>query len=277
MDALSDVEIVALVERELASRGWALASEPSLFAPGESFAGRVLARVAQWATEKPLPRDADLVRKACVHEYCRLLHAAVSLHGSRVQEIALQETLNRGWPIALRELGDRQRAEDAVLRAVTAMWRAAGHIDPGAYLAYFGKVLRNEIYQERRKQGRTHAHEEPLDAPGPHDEGSPRDDDTPDPGALDPALAVEIEEARAEFWQALSDCLGNARREYILITNVIFGFNGSEIARQLKTTVAAVHMAKHQAIQHIKQRCAGLLARLLGELSALRAESAGRA
>ena len=277
MDALSENEIVALVESELASRGWALAAEPALFAPGESFAGRVLARVAQWSAERGQPRDAALVRAAYTHEYCRLLHAAVSRQGSRVQARALEETFRHGFRMARSKLGDDARADEVTWGAVLKMWRAVARCDPGSYWAYFTRTLINEIRQEQRRQGRVAEHEEPFDAPDPHDEGSARDDDMPDPGAFDPAKLVETTETRAEFWQALSDCLGNARREYILISNVILGFNASEIARHVKSTVQAVYMAKFQAIEHIKQHCADRLARLLGELKALRAESAGRA
>ena len=131
--------------------------------------------------------------------------------------------------------------------------------------------------QELRRQRRIDAREGTLDAPDPHGEDGPRDDDVPDSGALDPALIVEIEESRAEFWQALRDCLGNARREYILITNMILGFNASEIARHVKATVQVVYNEKNRAVEHIRQHCAQRLARLLGELKALRAGSAGRA
>jgi DNA-directed RNA polymerase specialized sigma24 family protein len=282
MDALSDGEIVALAEREMANRGWVLAGEPSLFAPGESFARRVLARAAQWATQRDRPRDAALAREVYVHEYCLLLHAAVGHHGSHAQQRALEETYRYGYSLALRRLGDEARADAVTWSAVMKMWRAVAGTgrmnDPGSYLAYFTTVLRNEVWQELRRTGRVGEHEEPLDAADERDGADgPRDEDTADPGAPDPALAVEIDDAHAEVWQALSDCLKNPRREYILFADMSLGFNASEIARHVKTTVQAVYMAKFQAIEHIREHCAEVMKRLLRELSALRAESAGRA
>lgn len=282
MDALSDGEIVALAEREMANRGWVLAGEPSLFAPGDSFARRVLARAAQWAAQRDRPRDAALAREVYMHEYCLLLHAAVGRHGSHAQQRALEETYRYGYSLAFRRLGDQARADAVTWSAVMKMWRAVAGTgrmnDPGSYLAYFTTVLRNEVWQELRRTGRVGEHEEPLDAADERDGADgPRDEDTADPGAPDPALAVQIDDARAEFWQALSDCLQNPRREYVLFANVILGFNGLEIARQIKASAQVVYNETHRAIEHVRQHCAEALARLLRELNALRAESAGRA
>ncbi len=94
--------IIKIIEQELTRRDWKLAAEPGLFAPTESFVSRVLRRVPLWCAEKGRPLDEEIVRQAIIHEYCHLLHRAVSQSGSRVQTIALQETIDFGWPVAFK-------------------------------------------------------------------------------------------------------------------------------------------------------------------------------
>ena len=64
--------------------------------------------------------------------------------------------------LALRRLGDRGRAEDAVQDAFTAVWRSAGSYDPerGAGAAWLYTVARNAIVDGARRRP-----EPPAEAP----------------------------------------------------------------------------------------------------------------
>jgi RNA polymerase sigma-70 factor (ECF subfamily) len=73
--------------------------------------------------------------------------------------------------LALRRLGDRGRAEDALQDAFTAIWRSASSYDParGPGGAWLYTVARNAIVDGARKRP-----EPPMDAPdGPSPEGGP--------------------------------------------------------------------------------------------------------
>src|SRR5438093_7666209 len=67
--------------------------------------------------------------------------------------------------LALRRLGDRGRAEDAVQEAFTSIWRSAATFDPdrGRGAAWLYAVARNAIAD--RGRARTEPPTEPTDAP----------------------------------------------------------------------------------------------------------------
>jgi RNA polymerase sigma-70 factor (ECF subfamily) len=73
--------------------------------------------------------------------------------------------------LALRRLGDRGRAEDALQEAFTAVWRSAGTFDPGrgAGGAWLYAVARNAIVDglRRRPEPTAEAVEEPAADAGP--------------------------------------------------------------------------------------------------------------
>jgi RNA polymerase sigma-70 factor (ECF subfamily) len=75
--------------------------------------------------------------------------------------------------LALRRLGDRGRAEDAVQEAFTSVWRAAGSYKPerGPVAPWLYAVARNAIAD--RGRARTEPPVEPMDSPS--DEPGPAD------------------------------------------------------------------------------------------------------
>lgn len=253
------------VAAELARRGWLLAEEPVLFARDDTFVKRVAARLLLWCNEQQrLPDDALLMR-AIVHEYCRLLHAAVSTDGSRQQNIALQETMNYGWPIARKHCTDVTMAESAILRAVNQTWLTIHRCEPGLYLAYFARILLNEIHQARRKDKSLSSHFPPAPEPieGDDEEGAAWASAWRD-------LAVEADfeqllrrEAMPSLQQLLSNCLKNARQEHIILLHFFAALNPSEVAQHLQIKVQQFSVEKNRALTKIRARCLDELQREL--------------
>lgn len=256
---LDDEELWRRIARELARRGWRLATEPALFAAGDSFHARVQQRLTEWRQAQRRGPDDKLVEQAIVHEYCRLLHAALSEGNGRLQNIAVDETIAYGWPLAHKHYADRQLAEAAILRAVHKVWLNIHKVQPGSYLAYFTATLLNEFKQDHRKQKRDDAHTqfEPL----------PDDVDYGDEGVVhatewrDPAAEEDFEQmfnwlAAPSLQQLLRDCLKNPRREHIILLHFFFGFNASDIARQLQMAAQQISMEKFRALERIRECCA---------------------
>jgi len=76
--------------------------------------------------------------------------------------------------LALRRLGDRGRAEDAVQETFASIWRSAGSYRPerGPGAAWLYAVARNAIVDRARVRSEVPADvpDEPADEPGPGDE-----------------------------------------------------------------------------------------------------------
>lgn len=262
----------ALIDKTLNSRGWALADDPALFGPGDTFRSRVLARVAEWAEQERRPLDDKLIVDAVKHEYSRLFEAAIRLDGSRVQSIALTEAIRYAWPIALQRCSSHDQAEAAILRAATQAWLHIDRCYQGSFLAWFGQIVLNETKALGKKERRVTEHETPesdlIDprAGGEQDERSP----------LDTALRLaqqaglpeedirEVERRLTRSWviEKLRACLENARREFIIIGQFFLDLNASEIAQQLAVSVQVVYTEKNRALAHIRKCCTELIAAL---------------
>lgn len=256
---LDDEELWRRIARELARRGWRLAAEPALFAAGDSFHARVQQRLTEWRQAQRRGPDDKLVEQAIVHEYCRLLHAALSDGSGRLQNIAVDETLAYGWPLALKHCTDRQLAEAAILRAVHKVWLNIHNVQPGSYLAYFAITLLNEFRQNHRKQNREDAHTQVESLPDDvdyDDEGAMQAVEWRDPAAEEDFAQLLNRLAAPSLQQLLRDCLKNPRREHIILLHFFVGLNASEIAQHLRIAVARIHTEKFRALDRIKKCCA---------------------
>lgn len=255
------IDVTEICMQELARRDWHLAAEPSLLPSDATFAQVVATHVAdQCSAEQRLPSE-ELVRTAVVHVYCHFLHRALSTNGTRVQSVAIQETINYGWPLALQRCRDNTLAESAILHAVNKLWLNVDKCQPGAYLAFFTRILLREIGQEWRKSGRIDKHEtsesdlqRPEDAPNELEDwdSSGFDQFT---NATDAFRAIDIAESRTNLLDMLSDCLKNPRWVHILLGRFYAELSSTEIAQQLAMRVQQVYVEQHRAIDRIKRCC----------------------
>lgn len=256
---LDDEALWQRIARELARRKWRLASEPAFFAPGDSFLARVKQRLEEWQQAQRRGTDDRLVEQAIVHEYCHLLHTALSQGDGRLQDIAVNETIAYGWPRALAHYNDRQLAEAAILRAVHKVWLNIHKVQPGSYLAYFTVTLINEFKQDHRKQKREDALNqfEPLpDDIDYDDEAAAQSVEWRDPSAEQDFEQMLNRLSTPSLQQLLRDCLKNPRHEHIILLHFFFGLNASEIAQQLRMAVAQFYTEKCRALQKIRKCCA---------------------
>lgn len=247
--------------REVARNGWKLTDEPILLADGRTFAQRVAERVASLCAAENRPVDATMVVRAVRTEYGCLSHHAVSLNGHRVQSIALEETFAEGWKVASKRCSSED-AENALSDALLKLWQHIGTIRPESYYPWFYVTLRREIQQiwRRRKGGgggdvsfgELHSGSKGDDNPEEWDEH------LADPGATGERAyeAVLADVALSSLVDVVRKCLKNPRSTYVVISNFVLELNPSEIAAQLKVTVAAIYMIKHQARRRIRENCA---------------------
>lgn len=272
MNELDDAAIAKFVEQELTRRRWILAAQPDLIPPGESFTARVIRRVNEWQVERRRSRDEGLAHDAFIHEYCHLLHQAVSRNGNRVQQMALQETINFAWPAALKRCANREMAESAILRAVNKIWMHIDRCQPGSYLAFFGRILQNEINQELRNQRRAGREVMATDLPAEDDA------DELGPDALESLAAgrsqgndayavIDLEESRPSLFTKLRGCLKHAHKEFV-IRAVYWGeLQVREIAQLLCVTATQVTQWKSRSLAIMRERCPDVVQELLLLLS----------
>jgi RNA polymerase sigma factor (sigma-70 family) len=272
MQELDDAAIAKFVEQELTRRKWTLATQPELIGPGESFAERVIRRVNGWQVERRRSRDETLVHDTFIHEYCHLLHQAMSRNGSRVQSIALEEMIAYAWPVALKRCADKEMTERAILRAINSAWvHIADCHEPGGFLAWFVRILQREISQEFRQRDRLAAEISEIDLSVPQQE----DDIEISPlefhalfnrtRSTDETVFAKIERqlSRDSLLDGLRRCLQHAQREFIVRARFFGELNPSEIAAHLSMTAKRVYEETHRALGHMKGNCPDVVKELL--------------
>lgn len=269
MTELDEQVIAMFVEKELARRKWTLAAQPDLIPPGDSFAARVSRRVDEWQSTKRRARDEALVRDALVHEYCYLFHRAMGWNGSRAQAIALQETIDYAWPVALRRCADREVAESVILRAVNQAWARIGQCrQPGGYLAWFGRILQNEINQAFRTGERLDREISEAELPP-----APEAEDA-ESGALDSFEAqgvqghaayswIDLEASRPSLFAKIRRCLQNAHKEFVIQALFWGELQLREIAHVLRLTVVQVTQKKFYALRRMREGCPEVVQELI--------------
>jgi RNA polymerase sigma factor (sigma-70 family) len=255
------INIAEICAQELARRDWHLAAEPTLLPAGGTFVEAVAAHVADQCSREQRQLDEALVRRAIVHIYCHLLHRALSTNGSRLQSVAIQETINYGWPLALQRCRDNALAESAILHAVNKLWLNVDKCQPGAYLAFFTKILLREIGQEWRNSERVDRRETSESNLQRSEDASNELDDWDSSifdkftNAADAFRSIDIVESRTTLFDLLRDCLKNPKWVHILLGRFYAELNPTEIAQQLAMRVQQVYVEQHRAIDRIKRCC----------------------
>jgi RNA polymerase sigma-70 factor (ECF subfamily) len=153
-------------------------------------------------------------------------------------EILYHRYVRSVFGLALRRLGDRGRAEDAVQEAFTAIWRSAASYRPerGAPSAWLYAVARNAIVDRFRRAGADAA------------EG-------PEPVATEPGPAEQAEAAYTA-WRVHRALEELPRRERDVLELAYWsGLSQSEVAAYLNLPLGTVKTRTRSALS----RLAGLL------------------
>jgi RNA polymerase sigma-70 factor (ECF subfamily) len=147
---------------------------------------------------------------------------------------------------ALRSLGDRQRAEDAVQEAFTAVWRSAASYRPerGHAAPWLFRIVHNVVVDAHRAQGRRR-----IDQVG----------ELPEVASADPSPADMAEGGWAAF--CIHVAVGELpERERVLIELAYWqGRSQSEIARELRLPLGTVKTRTRSALAHLAARLEGTL------------------
>jgi RNA polymerase sigma-70 factor (ECF subfamily) len=112
------------------------------------------------ADEEPRPTDGDLIRR-------------IARRDANAFETLYRRYARPVFGLALRRLGDRMRAEDAVQEAFAAVWRSARTYKPerGAGAPWLYAVARNAIVDRSRSRSEPpgEAPDTPATEPGPEE------------------------------------------------------------------------------------------------------------
>jgi RNA polymerase sigma-70 factor (ECF subfamily) len=115
---------------------------------------------ADTADQGPSPTDGDLIRR-------------VARRDANAFEMLYRRYARPVFGLALRRLGDRMRAEDAVQEAFAAVWRSAKTYKPerGAGAPWLYAVARNAIVDRSRSRAEPpgEAPDTPASEPGPEE------------------------------------------------------------------------------------------------------------
>lgn len=148
------------------------------------------------------------------------------------------------FALALRQLRDPHRAEDAVQDAFTAIWRSASTYRPdrGRAAPWLFRIVRNIVIDICRRDRRTH---DVRELPEMADES--------------PAPQESVERAWSSF-QVHAAVVGLPERERVLIELAYWqGRSQSEIARALRLPLGTVKTRTLRALAHLAAQLEGTL------------------
>ena len=201
---------------------------------------------AALALRRPLPRVPRLATIKAVAPDSLTDGELIALVGEGDKsafEVLYRRYSRPVFALALRRLGDRGRAEEAVQETFTSLWRSAGSYrrerGPGAPWLY--AVARNAIVDRRRARG-----EPPAE---PVDEAS---------GEAGPPERVEQSWIAWQVHRALSD-LPDQERQLIELA-YWSGLSQSEIAEFLNMPLGTVKTRTRSALAHLADMLEGELA-----------------
>jgi RNA polymerase sigma-70 factor (ECF subfamily) len=202
--------------------------ELALDPPRQLRAGRGEAAAAQQPPRADDADDALLVRIA---------------GGDRAAfEVLYQRYVRSVFGLALRKLGDRTRAEDAVQEVFTAVWRSAGSYRPerGPAAPWLYAVARNAVTDRWRARADTPA-------------------EIPDRASLEPGPAERAEEAYVSWrvHRALEE-LPEREREVVELA-YWSGLSQSEVADFLHIPLGTVKTRTRAALAHLSELLEGEL------------------
>ena len=124
----------------------------------------------------------------------------------------IEQEQHRLYTLAIRELGSKSDAEDAVQEALIRAWRALPRFrNDSRFSTWIYRIQINAIHDQRSKQARHSS--QPLDYT--HEQADPRD-------------ALHAEELSSDLQKALN-CLDDTYRASVILSDIV-GMPYSEIA-----------------------------------------------
>ncbi|QLQ08557.1 MAG: hypothetical protein HZY76_22950 [Anaerolineae bacterium] len=140
----------------LAQNGWQLLSYPDLGVDLDTFAGQVLATAqTRHRTEGAAILDERYLVSATKYEYARLLYTACSRKDTPAGQRAYQELWNRYSRMVRFKMADHTGAQDVTQNGMKKIYEKLAQCrEPGYFLGWAYKIMRNEMGQYWRQQGR---------------------------------------------------------------------------------------------------------------------------
>jgi len=260
------------MERLRAGRDWHLWDYPDLEPAGwDAFARRVQRTLDDWLgrRERPAgPAELDaLVERAVIHEYNRLLHAAVGRRGTPAWERAYVEIWNYVTPLIRKMTRDDDLARDVAMDVMIKVCEKYDQVrDAGCFLGWAGVIARRAALEAIRAVGREVPLSDMMEQGAGHENAEESAEEYLDrlqetrgksvPAELNGAVRIAELEAR------IRACLHRLRHAAeVFIGLVLREVPVSEIARQLGMKANAVYVIFHRARKRL-QECAPLLADL---------------
>lgn len=279
-DTLSSA--LTIVTQTLAQNGWQLLSYPDLGVDLDTFAGQVLATAqTRHRTEGAAVLDERYLVSATKYEYARLLYTACSRQDTPAGQRAYQELWNRYSRIVRFKMADHTDAQDVTQNGMKKIYEKLAQCrEPGYFLGWAYKIMRNEMGQYWRQQGRqppvvgwssishesddtteSQLSEERLDAAQLSILQTMRSLIQPSPEEA--AVERETDQTLREL---IRRCLQHETRSLVFQRLVLNGAEVSHLATLLDRTPNAIYMLRHHALKKLRQ-CPELLAMLQARLA----------
>jgi len=260
MDLFPDDErLRRILRRVLANRDWRLLNHPELGVT-EAEAVRQMAVLLQaWSQATGRAEMSDeLIERAAVNVYCQLLHRALGLERTAVQERAFAELWTYVTPIIRRVLRDDHDAADCANHVLLTLWQHRGAVrDPGCFLSYVAMIAGRAALAIAQAP----SHGIVIsDLFGDGDDEEDERAEWPDVSTTANFRCIEDQEQIEQLAGVIRGCLRKLRAgAEVVIRLVLLEQTVIEAATALKRSAANIHVIKFRALRKLKQ-CPDLLA-----------------
>ena len=266
----------------LAQNGWQLLSYPDLGVDLDTFAGQVLATAqTRHRTEGAAILDERYLVSATKYEYARLLYTACSRKDTPAGQRAYQELWNRYSRMVRFKMADHTDAQDVTQNGMKKIYEKLAQCrEPGYFLGWAYKIMRNEMGQYWRQQDRqppvvgwssasresgditaSQQSDERLDATQLSIRQTMRSLIQPSPEEA--AIRYATDQSLREL---IRRCLQHETRSLVFMSLVLNGAEVSKLTEELNRTPNAIYMLRHHALKKLRQ-CPELLAMLQARLA----------
>ena len=257
----NDEQLLRILRRVLANRDWRLPSFPELGVTEAEIVRQMTVLLQTWqqATGRAEISD-ELIERAVVNVYCRLLHRAMGLERAAAQERAFAELWTYVTPLIGRVLRDDQRTAICANEVLFTLWRKRGAVqDPGCFLSYAAMIAGRAALAMAQVPGREVSF---SDIFGDGDDEEDERAEWPDASTAANFRRVEDQEQIEQLAGVIRRCLRKMRAgAEVVIRLVLLEETVIEAATALKRSAANIHLIKFRALRKL-EKCRDLLAAL---------------
>jgi RNA polymerase sigma factor (sigma-70 family) len=231
---------------------------------GQEFIRFIAATLDGWLKcEHQIDLTDRFIERAIIHEYSKLLHAAVGQRDTPAWDRALTEIWNYITPMIRKIVRDDELAHDVAMDVLIKVCERHSEVQaPGAFLGWCAVIARREAVRAAARAASRTKRETPISAliRGDSDEDEEDALDRLRPGDAGPVPPDPDQDQRLAALEAtIRECLRRMRHgAEVYIGTVLHDLSAAELARKLCIAPGAVYVALHRARARLK-KCPQLL------------------